>query len=264
MDSTEVKEDRGTPQPSVNGIANGTASGETERDELDSSPGRQDSDSLSEPDVPEDGPNITAASRRRAMKEKAAEREAEEATRLARVAEDKLKSKESKHIASEKKRLSEEIEVLAHKLRTLDHDFRSHLYTLRARPLGADRFGNKVWWMDGLGSAPLIGDGGKVAWGTGRLYIQGADDLEVEFCRIPAEMSEHECEERRVKEEGAGRLSLGEWGMYDDPEVVSGPPPLLLFPLEESPRGRTGQCGRFSADIAARGIHVLAQPPRNP
>ncbi|ORX38861.1 hypothetical protein BD324DRAFT_648971 [Kockovaella imperatae] len=224
MSDAVKEEERDTPAPSVNGVANGTTSNATDRDELESSIGPaqddEDSDSFTEPALSEqeDGPIVAAAHRRKAMKEKAAEREAEEANRAARAAEDRLKSKENKHIASEKRRLQDEIDSMTHKLRLLDHDFRSHLQTLRARPLGSDRFGNKVWWLDGLGSAPLMGDNGKVTYGTGRLYLQGADDIEVEFCRIPAEMSETDCEARRAKEEGDGRLSPGEWAMYDSPE----------------------------------------------
>ena len=240
MDSTDgVKEERDTPVPSINGMMNGTFSNGTDHDELESSLGRanghgdgdgddedDDSDSLSDPDLPDDGPNIAAASRRKAMKEKADEREAEEATKAARVVEDRIKAKEVKHISSEKKRLQDEIDALTHRLRMLDHDFRSHLYTLRARPLGLDRFGNRVWWMDGLGSAPLMGENGKVTWGTGRLYVQGAEDLEVEFCRIGGEITVEECESRRAKEEGAGRLAAGEWSSYDSPETVSTSPPF--------------------------------------
>ena len=221
-DREAVKEERSTPEPSIDGLANGHAYDGTEQDELDSTPDSMDaSDPLSDPEDQENGPNVAAAARRKAMKERAAEREAEEAGRAARAAEERTKAKETKHVAAEKRRLQEEIDALSVRLKGLDHDFRSHMYTLRARPFGIDRFGNKVWWMDGCGSAPLVGENGKILWGTGRLYVQGGDGLDLEFAKLAAEMSDEEVEMRRAKEEGEGRLAVGEWGAYDTVDSVS-------------------------------------------
>jgi bromodomain adjacent to zinc finger domain protein 1A len=124
--------------------------------------------------------------------------------------------------------LSDEEDAVRHRMRLLEHEFRSNLYTLRARPLGSDRYCNKVWWMDGLGSAPLVGSDGKVCYGTGRLYLQGAEDLDLEFARLAAvaandgeEVPSEAVNERRDKEEREGKLAPGEWASYDTPEQVS-------------------------------------------
>ena len=252
MDSADgVKEERDTPAPSINGMMNGTISNGTDHDELESSLGRANghgegdgdvngedgddsgSESLSDPDMPDDGPNIAAASRRKAMKEKAVEREAEEAMRAARVVEDRIKAKESKHISSEKKRLQDEIDALTQKLRMLDHDFRSHLYTLRARPLGSDRFGNKVWWMDGLGSAPLMGENGKVTWGTGRLYLQGAEDLEAGI--LSDSSGDHNGGMREQESQRGRRGEVGSWRMEFIRFTRSGEP-MPPIPLTRMPQ----------------------------
>ena len=203
---------------SINGRnENGT---NTERDELDSSSTLPED--ASEMDV-DDGPNVTAASRRRAMKEKAQEREAEEVLRLARAAEDKAKSKETKQQAAERKRLSDEFAALTTRLRHIDYDLRAHLGALRARNLGLDRFGNKVWWIDGAGSSPLINEKGHVTYGTGRVYVQGVDEQDLEVMRLGLEdrAPKKEAVSSRRQEEEGGILNPGEWGSIDTIEQAS-------------------------------------------
>jgi len=205
----------------------------TDRDELDSSPAPMDED-MSEIDNGDEGAHVTAASRRRAMKEKAAEREAEEAMRIAKVAQDKVKKSETKQQAAEKKRLEDEFSELSTKLRHVDYDLRAHMYALRAKPLGLDRFGNKVWWLDGYGSAVLINEKGQPVLGTGRIYVQGVETLDLELLRLavanpsPEEKQGlegvhrpdgHEVEQRRQEEEGE-KLKPGQWAAYDTVEQV--------------------------------------------
>ena len=209
-----------SPGISINGLANGTATG-TERDELEESPFDEEPPSSS----PEfDGPNHASVARRKAMQERAAQREAEEGVKTARAVKDRedarAKKAEGKHQTAERKKLADEEETAAAKLTLLEHDFRAHFYTLRARPIGTDRFGNKVWWFDGIGSAPLTGDNGRSLWGSGRIYVQGAEDEEVEWCRLPAEITSQNTEARRLAEEGEGRLAPGEWGSYDTLDQV--------------------------------------------
>ena len=210
-----------SPEISVNGLANGTATG-TERDELEESP--FDDDMLSSPPESE-GHNQAAATRRKALQERAAEREAEEAVKTAKVARDRedarVKKAEGKQQTAERKKLAEDEESTAAKMKSLEYEFRSHFYALRARPMGMDRFSNSIWWLDGCGSAPLIGEHGRVLWGTGRLYIQGAEIGEVEWCRLPEEITAEEVESRRKVEEGEGRLGPGEWASYDTQDQVS-------------------------------------------
>ncbi|WVQ83398.1 hypothetical protein IAT38_005539 [Cryptococcus sp. DSM 104549] len=239
----------GSPMASLNGHpqTNGGSSvalapSIADRDELEDSPAptRAEDPDAGEMEVDEEGEEDelseaeshvgqSAATRRRAMKEKAQEREAEEALRSERAAkereESRVKKAESKHVAAEKKRLTEEAEVLSARLKELDYDFRARIWTLRSRPLGYDRFGNKVWWMDAVGSAPMIVDG-KVQWGTGRLYLQGAEKGEEEYIRqaagavVEEEVTPEAVKEKRAREEGETRLAPGEWGYYDDPEQL--------------------------------------------
>jgi len=220
-------------EPSLNGIMNGTATN-TERDELEDSlevDGDDDAMSDGTPALDEDGPNIAAANRRKAMRERAAEREAEEAVKSAKAVRDqadaRAKKNESKVLITEKKRLTDELDALKAKLRSLEFDFRSHLFTLRTKPFGYDRFGNKVWWLDGLGSAPLYGDNGKVVLGTARLYLQGVEESDAEYLELRSVSGEdygppgsEEVEERRGLEEGEGRLGPGEWAVYETPDQV--------------------------------------------
>ncbi|WVR04567.1 hypothetical protein IAU60_001574 [Kwoniella sp. DSM 27419] len=226
--SMDAKEEHlGSPNVSINGHVNGATRSDRDADELDGSTAVDDDLS----DAESEHVGQTAAARRRAMKEKAQERVAEEAQRNQKLAKEReelrLKKLEGKHIASEKKRLQDEEEVVLAKIRNLEHEFRRWMYTLRSRPLGQDRFGNKVWWLDGLGSAPIFGEGGKVQWGTGRLYIQGVDKDEEEMLRLTAgavveeEIGEEYVDERRSNEEGQeGRLEPGQWAMYDTPEQL--------------------------------------------
>ncbi|GMK57836.1 hypothetical protein CspeluHIS016_0406700 [Cutaneotrichosporon spelunceum] len=225
---------------SPNGHANGTATN-TERDELDSAAGDESPSRVSSP-IPERG--HTSASRRRAMRERAAEREAEEAMKAAAAAKERQEVKaaraEARQLAADRKRLEDEETALEIKLHEIERDFRRHLYTLRARPLGVDRWHNRVWWLDGLGSAPLLNDG-KVLWGTGRLYIQGAEDLDIELSRrglphatqgLGVEKSAAEIASKRATEEGEAKLAPGEWAVYDTPEQ------LQQFYNWLNPRGR--------------------------
>ena len=232
VDGEVVKSERaGSIDVSLNGhVANGRS---TDRDELDSSPAPVDED-MTEFDNGDEGTHVTAASRRRAMKEKAAEREAEEAMRVAKVAQDKVKKSETKQQAAEKKRLQDEFAVLSTKLRHVDYDLRAHMYALRAKPLGSDRFGNKVWWLDGYGSAVLINEKGQPVLGTGRIYLQGVDALDLDLLRLavanpsPEEKQgledvhrpdAREIDQRRQEEEGS-ILKPGQWAAYDTVDQV--------------------------------------------
>jgi bromodomain adjacent to zinc finger domain protein 1A len=219
--------------PTTSGLPNGT---NTERDELEDSPQPEDDTISSAPasrrrsgrvDV-DDGPGsgLATASRQKALKEKAAEKEATTTMKALQLAQEKQNKAESKHITAERKRLQDEEVVLKAKLHQLEYDFRSLFYALRARPLGWDRFGNRVWWMDGIGSSSL--DKLPVSgWGTGRIYVQGGEEGELEWLRIAAEglgfgeVTFEHVESRREVEEGGDKLGVNEWGVYDTPEDVS-------------------------------------------
>ncbi|WWC86969.1 uncharacterized protein L201_001850 [Kwoniella dendrophila CBS 6074] len=234
--SMEVKgETTDSPDVSMNGhTINGNGSTERDQDELEDSPSVNNEDNS---DAESDHKDLSAigASRRKAMKEKALEREAEEKIKNQKLAKErevlKQKKLEGKQIAIEKKRLSEEEELINQKLKLLEYDFRRWIYTLRSRPLGLDRFGNKVWWFDGLGSSPLYNEQtislNKLNLGTGRLYIQGVDqeDLDIylnsAISIIEEDISKEHIMERRLKEEGSSNpLQPGEWAVYDNPDQL--------------------------------------------
>ncbi|WWC67890.1 uncharacterized protein I206_101808 [Kwoniella pini CBS 10737] len=226
--SMEVKgELGGSPDRSMNGHTNMNGNGHVgngnlDRDELEDSASIQE-DGLS--DVESDHKDLSAigASRRKAMKEKALEREAEENLRNKKLLKEReelrIKKLEGKQIAIEKKRLIDEEEIINLKIRHLEYDFRRWIYTLRSKPLGNDRFGNKFWWLDGLGSSPLFLEN-KLNVGTGRIYLQGVDIEEEIILRnstmliVEEELTEEYVEERRNNEEGE-RLKAGEWAVYE-------------------------------------------------
>ena len=246
--------------------ANGNGAEHSEMD-LDSAIG-DDLESASRASSPiseADGPAHAhaAASRRKALAAAAAERSAHAAERKATQAKEaaaaKEKRAETKQQAAEKKKLQEEAEGYSRRLTELNYAFRSSYYTLRSQPLGMDRFGNKIWWFDGIGSAPVRGPDGKLILGTGRLYLQGPDKHESETLRLqgiaalsafwsagitedkwPKAKEREELERkdqrdaaeqlsienytaRRDREEGPnGQLEPGQWGFYDAPEELEG------------------------------------------
>ena len=210
-----------------------------EHDELEETPAPSDNGQDETPTSPLSEPIVK--SRRQANLQQAANKAEEEAKIKAEREIVKAKKEETKAFTNEKRRLVDEEEKLGLRLRELDLEFRTHIYALRSRPLGWDRFGNKIWWFDGIGSGtPLstsvLAEGG---YGTGRIYIQGVDSDEVDWLAISGEVEKGYIEERRGKEEGE-KLGEGEWGVYDTPEQVClvhyeaiSPRPLLLSHLAD-------------------------------
>ncbi|WVQ76071.1 hypothetical protein IAR50_005708 [Cryptococcus sp. DSM 104548] len=224
-----------------NGHTNGnghlaSVNGEEDRDELeddvlpdaDIDISRSSSVSPSDP-----GHHATTSSRRLAMAAAKQSRDEEEALKKEKVKKEKEEIRLSKEKASEKKRLETEEEELALKLKKLDYEFRRHIWSLRAKPIGMDRFGNRLWWLDAQGSAPMLGPDDKVQYGTGRLYVQGVEELDEEYFLRNANtvletaglgtkdgVTKEAIEKRRQDEEGEGRLSRGEWGCFDTVEQL--------------------------------------------
>lgn len=170
-------------------------------------------------------PMSSLAIRQQALKAQQQAKEAEAAARAQRIAdhraEVKAKTATSKQLSQERRRLEDEDARLAKREEALHRDFRKQINFPRARALGVDRFGNKVWWFDGTGAASLIGPGGVVLYGTGRLFLQGGDPQTRQFWGRKCDVPDDEILERRKAEEGEqGMLAEGEWVVYEDPAEV--------------------------------------------
>ena len=132
-----------------------------------------------------------------------------------------------KQALAEHRRLDEEVGKLERRLEGIERDFRKTLGMLRMKPIGKDRFYNRVWWFDGCGTSSLIGSGGSVQYATGRLFIQGPSEFDQE---ILDRRTEDDVVARRLEEEDAeGMLGPGEWACYTEIEEVRYP--LLFVPL---------------------------------
>ncbi|KAL4243588.1 WAC domain-containing protein [Abortiporus biennis] len=129
----------------------------------------------------------------------------------------RAKMASAKQALAEHRRLDEEVNKLERRLEGIEREFRKLLGAVRVKPLGRDRFYNRIWWFDGMGSASLIGSGGTVQYGSGRIFIQGPSEFDVEILQ----RREEDVKARRLEEEGEeGMLGVGEWAVYDDLETV--------------------------------------------
>ncbi|ETW87436.1 hypothetical protein HETIRDRAFT_431774 [Heterobasidion irregulare TC 32-1] len=119
---------------------------------------------------------------------------------------------------AEHRRLDEEVNKLERRLEGIEREFRKLLGSIRAKPMGRDRFYNRIWWFDGMGSASLLGSGGIVQYGTGRLFVQGPSVFDQDILNRRLDVN---VKERRLQEEGEeGMLGIGEWAVYTDLEEV--------------------------------------------
>lgn len=124
----------------------------------------------------------------------------------------------AKQALADHRKLDEEVNKLERRLEGIEREFRKLLGSVRVKPMGRDRFYNRIWWFDGMGSASLLGSGGVVQYGAGRLFVQGPSQFDIDMLiqREPGEV-----EARRKEEEGEeGMLDVGEWAVYTDLEEV--------------------------------------------
>ncbi|KAJ7102222.1 chromatin remodeling complex protein [Mycena belliarum] len=123
-----------------------------------------------------------------------------------------------KQATAELRRLDEEVNKLERRLEGIERDFRKLLCTIRVKPLGKDRFHNRIWWFDGMGSGSLVGSGGVTQYGAGRLFIQGPSEFDIDLL---VARTDEGIEERRREEEGVeGMLGPGDWAVYSDQEEL--------------------------------------------
>ncbi|KAG6911832.1 hypothetical protein DXG01_000079 [Tephrocybe rancida] len=124
-----------------------------------------------------------------------------------------------KQALSDHRRLDEEVNKLERRLEGIEREFRKLLGAVRVKALGRDRFYNRVWWFDGMGSASLVGSGGVAQYGTGRLFIQGPSEFDKELLD---QRKDEDIDGRRKGEEGeSGVLGPGDWAVYSDLEEAS-------------------------------------------
>jgi bromodomain adjacent to zinc finger domain protein 1A len=124
----------------------------------------------------------------------------------------------AKQALADHRRLDEEVNKLERRLEGIEREFRKLLGAVRVKPLGRDRFYNRIWWFDGMGSASLLGSGGVVQYGTGRLFIQGPSEFDAELLE---RRTDDDVIARRKEEEGEeGMLATGQWAVYTDLEDV--------------------------------------------
>ncbi|KAI0778099.1 chromatin remodeling complex protein [Trametes elegans] len=186
----------------LNGEINGDAKPQT-NGKGDEDVAMRDSSDLSDaPSDAGDAPRKTGSVRRSAAKEREAAR---------------AKAQSAKQAQTERRRLEEEVSKLERRLEGIEREFRKLLGAVRVKPLGRDRFYNRVWWFDGMGAASLIGSGGTVQYGTGRIFLQGPSEFDVEILQ----RREEDVDRRRREEEGEeGMLAVGEWAVYNDVDEV--------------------------------------------
>lgn len=124
-----------------------------------------------------------------------------------------------KQALAEHRRLDEEINKLERRLEGIERDFRKVQGMVRLKPMGKDRFFNRIWWFDGCGTSSLVGSGGAIQYATGRLFIQGPSEFDQEI--LDRKEEEEEVTSRRNLEEGKeGTLAPGEWAVYTEIEEV--------------------------------------------
>jgi hypothetical protein len=133
----------------------------------------------------------------------------------------RAKQASQKQAIAEHRRLDEEVNKLERRLESIEREFRKLLGAVRVKPLGRDRFYNRIWWFDGMGSASLVGSGGIALYGTGRLFIQGPSEFDLQQLEKKALEDAEDIDARRKEEEGEeGILGPQDWAVYTELEEV--------------------------------------------
>ncbi|KAH9486764.1 Imitation switch two complex protein 1 [Psilocybe cubensis] len=133
----------------------------------------------------------------------------------------RAKQASQKQAIAEHRRLDEEVNKLERRLEGIEREFRKLLGAVRVKPLGRDRFYNRIWWFDGMGSASLVGSGGIALYGTGRLFIQGPSEFDLQQLEKKALEDNEDIDQRRREEEGEeGMLKSSDWAAYTELEEI--------------------------------------------
>ena len=133
----------------------------------------------------------------------------------------RVKQAAQKQAMAEHRRVDEEVNKIERRLEGIEREFRKLLGGVRVKPLGRDRFFNRIWWFDGMGSASLVGSGGTALYGSGRLFIQGPSEFDDDILQKRQYFDNEDIKSRRLEEEGEdGILGSNEWAVYNDLEEV--------------------------------------------
>lgn len=133
----------------------------------------------------------------------------------------RAKQAAQKQAMAEHRRVDEEVNKIERRLEGIEREFRKLLGGVRVKPLGRDRFFNRIWWFDGMGSASLVGSGGTTLYGSGRVFIQGPSEFDEDILQKRRYFENEDIESRRLEEEGKdGILGSNEWAVYNDLEEV--------------------------------------------
>ena len=171
-----------------------------------------------------------AGSRQAVLREKSLQKKAEAAAKakssLASKSDSKKKAQERKGTPQaavpDKQRIEEGLVSVQARDEQTEREFRRHQQVLRVRPLGKDRFFNRYWYFDGIGTMELLSEEGKPVYGTGRLFVQGpsAEDW---MAAYETEGGEDGLKQRRAKEvvNEQAILDVGEWSYLTTDEEAS-------------------------------------------
>jgi bromodomain adjacent to zinc finger domain protein 1A len=210
----QKKDAKGSPSgstASANGNTNGVDQDVEMQDSSDLSDGGPDSGATSEAGSAAGASTKRSSSRNQSLRRKAQAKSREIS---------RSNAASTRKATADLRRLEEEVNKFDRRLEAIEREFRKLLGCIRVKPMGKDRFHNRIWWFDGLGSATLVSSGGGAVWGTGRLFLQGPSELDRDMLD-KREVEDGDVKERRLEEEGVeGMLGVNEWAVYSEPEQV--------------------------------------------
>lgn len=159
-----------------------------------------------------------AGTRQEVLREKALQREEEAERVAAEQARFKERFRETKQLRDERRRLAETIQRCIRREGAIEREFRRYAQIPRLRPLGRDRFLDRYYWLDGIGSAAR----GHMAYQTARIFVQSPsrrdwDKLCVEYADGRDALVHRRSGEHRMDSKA---WSYGSWGVYSQPEQV--------------------------------------------
>lgn len=155
-------------------------------------------------------------SRQESLREKALQRDAEQARAAAEQARAKELLRETKQLNAERRRVDEEEQRIARREEAIEREFRQLALVPRLRPLGRDRFLDRYYWLDGI-AVPL---GTSAAYQTGRLFVQAPTRREWDVLCASYAGGAEALEARKRAEQQCSAWAFGAWAVYTQPEQI--------------------------------------------